>query len=87
VNKEMSNRLDEFQKVRNLLLNNDKDLEEIEELFNGNFNEMYEFEDNELVKINDRIKKLREMEIVSKTALGIKSLSSNIEENFRKITR
>ncbi len=79
--------LKDFEEVKDILLSERESLDYLEMLYEGNWYEMYDFEENELYKISDKIDKLKNKESIKNSENNIRELREKIESEFTKMTK
>ena len=74
-----------FKEVRNILKKEKEDLEYTETEGQGNWDIMYDYDDNELAVINTKINRLKSQDYIKNSDTNIRSLRRNIEIHFVKM--
>ncbi|WP_321344478.1 hypothetical protein [uncultured Draconibacterium sp.] len=77
--------INDFEEVKKKLIDERENLDYWEMMHGGDWNAMYDFEENELGEIESKIKKLRELESIKNSNQHIQELRENIEELFLKM--
>ncbi|MBD1383826.1 hypothetical protein IDJ75_00930 [Mucilaginibacter rigui] len=76
----------DFNKVKDAILKEDEDLNNVEEAENGVWELIYDYNDQELEIINKRIEQIKLNDFVKKSEENIKALREDIENHFSKMT-
>lgn len=80
-----SRTINDFEQIKKLLIEERNDLEHLEMRHGGDWQEMYQFEENELNEITNRIDKLKEIHSIRNSNNHIVELREKIEELFLKM--
>ncbi len=80
-----SRTIKDFEEVKKMLLNEHENLEYLEMSHGGVWQEMYQFEQEELGVISSKIEKLKELESIKNSNKHIVELREKIEELFIKM--
>lgn len=77
----------DFEEVRNILIKEKDYLDYLEEESHGNWNDMYDFAENELLVINANIAKLKTNVSIENSENNIKELRKIIEDYFEEMIK
>jgi hypothetical protein len=77
-----SRTLNDFEGVKNILINERESLDYDEMYYQGDWNAMYEFEENELATISAKIEKIKEKDSIKNSDKHIRELRKKIEIEF-----
>ena len=80
-----SKTISDFEEIKKVLIDERHNLDYLEMEHSGNWNSMYEFQDNELNSITSQIKKLKEKPFTKNADKHIRELREKIEETFQKM--
>ena len=80
-----SQTISDFEDVKKVLIDERHNLDYYEMAHSGNWNEMYEFDGDELYSIGLKIKKLKEKSSIKNSDNHIRLLREKIEEVFQKM--
>lgn len=80
-----ANTIADMEDVKKILISQRHDLDYIEMASQGDWNEMYLFEENELSQINTQINQLKEKPSTKNVDKHIRQLREKIEETFQKM--
>lgn len=78
--------LKDFEEVKDILMSERENLDYWEMMNEGNWNTMYDFEENELDTISEKIDKLKVKESIKNSEKHIRELREKIEAEFTKMT-
>ena len=78
--------MDQCSSLRNLLLNQKDDLEELEEIYSGDWEYMYEYKDNEISAIENRLNRIRDSEETKINLEEYEVAKQLIETEFREVS-
>ena len=78
--------LKDFEEVKDILMTEKENLDYWEMVNEGNWNAMYDFEENELDTISSKIDKLKNKESIKNSEKHIRELREKIESEFTKMT-
>ncbi len=77
--------ISEFEEVRDILLKERHNLDELEYEYQGNMEWMYDYSENELEIINKKLANLRTRGIIVKSQANIRALRKSIEGHFAQM--
>ncbi len=80
-----SKTISDFEMVKGTLIDEKRNLDYLEKAHQGNWNDMYDFEENELKVISDKIERIKEKDFIEKADKHIRVLREKIEEHFLKM--
>jgi hypothetical protein len=78
--------LKDFEEVKDILMSQKENLDYLEMENQGNWNAMYDFEDNELITISKSIENLKNKDSIKNSEKHIRELREKIEAEFIKMT-
>lgn len=81
-----SRTLKDFEEVKAILMTEKENLDYLEMVNSGNWNAMYDFEDNELETISSQIEKLKVKPSIAISEKHIRELREKIESEFTRMT-